>query len=116
MIQVGERRCRIESQTCPTSMFSNKRQTAINVLGGFGMKRNYVSPGLGKHGNKTVHGLDHQVHVNWNRRIGSDRFAKDWSECQIRNVVIIHDVKVNKIGTGFDNISDFIAQSGKVGG
>jgi hypothetical protein len=47
---------------------------------------------------------------------GTDCLANQRADGQVRNIVIVHDVKVHNIGTGTDDIGDFLTEFGEVGG
>ena len=58
---------------------------------------------------------NHQVNIDR----GSDTMiteglADHGANCQVGDVVVVHDVEVNNVGTGFQNIVDFFTEPGKV--
>ena len=47
--------------------------------------------------------------------VGAQRSTDHGAESQVRYKVVVHDVAVNPVGTGGDNIADFFTQAGEVG-
>jgi len=75
-----------------------------------------VGARLGKIRNDAINGFDHQVHVNWRAGMRTDGFANQRSDCQIGDVMVVHHIKMNDVGARSDDVADFLAQTGEVGG
>ena len=59
---------------------------------------------------------NHQVHINGSfHTVVTKGLANHGSNGQVGNVVVVHDVKVHYVGTGFQHIVNFLTELGKVG-
>ncbi len=116
MFEVAQRRRRIEYQARFAAVVADQLQAAIDVLGTFRMETDDVGASLGKVGNDAVDRLDHQVHIDWYLNMRANGFADQGANCQIRNIMIVHDIKMDDVGTGGHDVSDFFAKTGKIGG
>jgi hypothetical protein len=56
VIEVGERRRRIEHQSGLAAVLADQRQRPVDVFGGFGMKADDVGASTGKIGNDAIKG------------------------------------------------------------
>ena len=93
----------------------NQLQRAVDVSAGFAVESNDVGTGFGKGWNQAVDGFNHQVHINNRFGVRSDRFAHERTNGEVRDVVIVHYVKVNPIGPGRNHISDFFGKTSEIG-
>ena len=74
-----------------------------------------IGTGFGKRRHQAIDGLNHQVHVNDGLRVRADCFAHKRTNGEVRDVVIVHHVKVNPIGPGRNHISDFFGKTSEIG-
>ena len=107
---------RVKDQASLATLVADQRQSAVHVTGGFGVECDDIGAGLGKHRHQCIHGFNHQMHIDWNVDMGANRFADQRTDGQIGNVMVVHDVKVDPIGTGGGHIANFFSQTGEVGG
>src|SRR5690606_15083410 len=98
------------------AIVANQLQRTVDVFGCFRVEGDDVGAGLGKVWDDAVNRFDHQMHVDRHLYMRSDRFADQWADRQVRNVMVVHHVEVNDVGAGGDDIAYFLAQAGKVGG
>jgi len=75
-----------------------------------------IGAGFGEVGNDAIHRLDHQMHVNRHLHVRADGFANQRADGQVGNIMVVHHVEVNNVGAGSDDIADFFAQTGEIGG
>ena len=80
----------------------------------FGVKSNNIGACLGKLRDNGVDRLDHQVHVDGGIGVRAYGFANHRAHRQIWNVMVVHDIKMNPVGAGGDNVAHFFAQAGEV--
>ena len=80
------------------------------------MERNNVRTRFGEIGNDAIDRLDHEMNVNRDIDMRPDCSANHGTHCQIRDIMIVHHIEMDHVGAGFDNVADFVAQFGKVGG
>ncbi len=86
------------------------------MLGGLRVKGNIGRAGLGKLGDDTVHGLDHQVYVQGcGDAVIAQGLDHDRPKRQVRDIVIIHHIDMDKIGAGLQHGGRVLAQAGQVG-
>ena len=85
------------------------------MLRGIGMKRDVGGPCLGKHLNQRIDGLHHQMHID--RRghtVIAERLAYHGPHCEVRHIVIIHNIEMHHVGTSREHSVDLFAQTRKV--
>ena len=92
----------------------NQSESAVNVATGLTVKRDVVGTGFGKHRDDFIDRLNHQVYVNGRLYVGANSLADQGADSEVGDIVIVHDVKVDPIGTGSDHIAYLLAESGKV--
>ena len=81
------------------------------------MKGDIAGTRLGEIGDDAVNRLDHQVHIDGRGyTVFAQRLAHQRTDGQIRYVVIVHDIEMDNICTGLEDIGHFLTQTGKVGG
>src|SRR5690606_32390791 len=117
VLQAVQRGGRIEHQPRPGAAVLDQLQRAVDVLGGFRVEGDVAGAGFQKVADDAVHRLDHQVHVDGRGdAVLAQRRANHRADGQIGHVVVVHHVEVDDIGTGGENLVDFLAKPGKVGG
>ena len=78
----------------------------------FRVESDDVSTGFGKVRDDTIHWFHHQMHVNQRASIVrqiTNGITHQWTNGQVRHVMVIHHVKVNDVGAGFNDVFDFLA-------
>ena len=116
MIHEGKWGARVENQACLAAMIPDKAQTAVYVPGGFGMERDDIGPRFGKHGDQAVNWFTHQVDINGRGGMRANGFANHGADGQVGDIMVVHDIKMDPVGAGLDDIANFFAQTGKIGG
>ena len=79
-----------------------------DMLGSLGVKGDVTGASIGKIRNDAIHRLDHQVHVD--RRLDAvlaQRLADQRTDRQVGHVVIVHDIKMDDVGAGGEDVVDF---------
>src|SRR5574343_502950 len=77
------------------------------------VKTDPVCPRFGKGFNEAIDGRYHQMHIDRRLRMWSNRLAEHRPQRQVGDVMVIHDIKVNPVGPGRDNVTDFFTHSVK---
>ncbi|MNH27431.1 hypothetical protein D3C79_875430 [compost metagenome] len=106
VIQVAQRRRRVEYQTGLATVLFNQLNGAIDVFRGFRMERDVVGARGGEIRDNAINRFHHQVHVN--RRgdaIIAQRLANHRPDGQIGYVVVIHYVEVHHVAAGGQHVS-----------
>src|SRR5882724_12659820 len=117
IFQCVQWRGRVEYQTGLAAGFPDQGDCAIDMLGSLQLESDVSRARFGKIGNDAIHRLDHQMHVNRrSHAMLAPRFANQRAYGQIWHVMVIHDVKVHDVCTRSQNVIDFFAQFGKIGG
>ena len=106
----------IQHQTGFAATFFNQPKGAVNVLAGFGVKGDDVGTGFGKHRNQAINRLHHQMHVNRGGGVRANGFADQGADGQVGDVMVVHHIKMDDVGTSGNDVADFFTQAGKVSG
>jgi len=109
-------RGRIEYQPRFSAMITNELKGAIDVFRRFRMKADDIGAGFCKIGDEAIDGFDHQVDVNRYLHMRSNCLTDERPDCQIGNIMIVHDIEMDDIGAGCHDVADFFTETGKVGG
>jgi len=80
------------------------------------VKGDDVGAGLGEVGNDPVDGLDHQVHVDRRGCQRADGGTDKGADGQVGDVMVVHDIEVNPVGAGGEDVDHLIAKPGEIGG
>src|SRR5471030_3349149 len=80
------------------------------------MKTDHISAGFREIRHDTVNRAHHQMHVDGNIRMRTQRLADQGADCQVRDVMVVHHVEVDPVCTSGDYIADLFAENGEVGG
>ena len=80
------------------------------------MERDYVRARLGKIGNDAIDRFDHEMNVDGYIDMRPDCRANHGPHCQIRDIMIVHHIEMDHVGASLDDVADFVAQLGKIGG
>ena len=98
-----------------TDFSPDQLERAINVFTGFRVKGDIARPRLGKIRYDTVHRLDHKVDINLRgHTVLAQSIANQRSNGQVGNIVIVHDVEVDNIGPGLEDVIHFFSQAGEI--
>src|SRR5699024_175451 len=114
MIQPVKRCGRIEYQTRPAAIVADQRQGAIHMAAGFGVKSDDVGPGLCKLGDEGIHRLDHEVDIDGCSGKRTQGGTNHGTHGEIGHIVVVHDVEMNPVSSGINNVGHFFAQAGKI--
>ena len=80
------------------------------------MKCDDVGTGFGELRDNGIHRFHHEMNVYWSACVGPDGLTDHGSDCQVGDIVIVHDVEVDPVGARVDDIADFLSQAGEIGG
>ena len=81
-----------------------------------GVEADDVGTSFDKIRNDAVDRSHHQMDIDRYLDMRTDRLADQRPDRQVGNVMIVHHVEMDDVGTCGDDISYFFAQTGKVGG
>src|SRR5579859_1155356 len=116
LFRVGERRRGIEREPGQHAALLHGVELALHVNRGFGMKREHRPAGGSERVDVMLGLYDHQVHVD--RPVGQfpERLDHVGPERDVRDEAAVHDVHVQPIGAGFQDLRDLILQPCQIGG
>src|SRR5437870_5487589 len=117
-LELGKRRGRIQGQTSPAAPAANLLQGFGNIVFRFrfNVDGDRVRSGVDKTGQVMIGMLDHEMDVERQSRELANSRDDSRSEGNVIDEMSVHDVAMNPIDSGFLNPTDFIGQSGKIGG
>ena len=116
MVEIAQRRSRVENQTRFTAILFDELQRAIHMFRRFRVEGDDTGSRSGKIRHDTVNRLHHQMDVN--RRgntVVTQRFKHHRANGQIRNVVVIHNVEMDDIRARRECFCSVFTQAGKIG-
>ncbi len=116
MVQIRERRRRVEHQPGPATVLVDQTDSPIDVLRGLGMEADDVGAGLGEIRNDPIHRFHHQVYVNRYACMRPYRLADHWADRQIWYEMVVHHVEMDQICAGGNDCADLFAQTAEIGG
>ena len=76
----------------------------------FGVNGDQIRPGFHKIGNEGGNRFNHQMHVEYFFRSGTDGFDDGRAESDVGNEMTVHHVDVDVIGSRLVNGGDFLPQ------
>ena len=119
MFKTGNGRSGIKYQTTLTTKITNQLQRPIYMVGRFRMKSNPRGTRLGKIADQIVHRTHHQMHINGSldatlEQVIVESLTHQRADGQIRNIVIIHYIKMNNIGTGSNYSGHIFTQPSEI--
>jgi len=111
-IQAGSR---VENKSSLASTVFDELERAVDVVGGFGVEGDVRGTGIDKVTDGGINGGNHQMNIDGGgNSVVTKGLAHHGPNGQVGDVVVIHDVEMDNISTGFQNIVDFFAQLGEV--
>lgn len=107
---------RVEDKSGLASSGLDELKGSVNVVGGFRVEGDVRGTGSNEVLDGSINGGNHEVDIDrGSNSVVTKGLADHGSDGQVGDVVVIHDVKVNNIGTGFEHIVDFLTQPGEIG-
>src|SRR6185369_5101080 len=117
VIQVVQRRGRIEYQAGLASLLVNQRDRTVDVVAGLGVETDDGCARLGEVRNDAIDGLDHQVHVDGRlHTMLAQGLAHQGADGEIRHIVVVHDVEVDDVRASGKYRVHILTQPGEVRG
>ncbi len=111
VVEVVQRRGRVEHQACLASLAVDQLQAAVDVLGGLGMEGDVAGAGLGEVADDAVHRLHHQVHVDDRvDAVLAQSIAHQGTDGEVGHIVIVHHVEMDEITPGCKDIVTLLPQ------
>src|SRR5690606_14196395 len=112
-----QRGSRVEHQTGLGAAVLDQLQRAVDVLGRFRVKGDVRGTGLDEVTDDAIHRLDHQVRVDGRGdAVLAQRRADHRADGQIGHIVVVHDIEVDDVRPGGEDVVHFLPQTGEVGG
>jgi hypothetical protein len=88
---------------------------SVNVVGGLRMEGDVRSSGINERGDGLVDRGNHQVDIDRGcNTVVTKGLADHGSDGQVRDVVVVHNIEVNNIGSGLQHVVDFGTKTGKI--
>mmetsp|Transcript_10801 Transcript_10801/g.20797 ORF Transcript_10801/g.20797 Transcript_10801/m.20797 type:complete len:284 (-) Transcript_10801:9-860(-) len=107
---------RVKDKSSLASTVLDQLQRSVNVVRGFRVEGDVGGTGIDKVADDGVNRRNHQVNIDrGGDTMVTESLAHHRANGQVRDVVVVHDVKVNNVGTGFQHVVDFSTELGKVG-
>ena len=116
MVKVVQRSRWVKYQTAFTPQRTNQLQGSINMRRCFRVKSNISGASGGKVLYQPIDRADHQVHIDrcFNAE-ASKVLAYFGTKSQHGDIVVIHDIEVNNVGTSLKHGTDFLPQASEIG-
>ena len=107
----------VEDEAGLAATVLDELEGAVDVVGGLGVEGDVGGAGVDEVGDGGVNGADHEVDVDGGgNAVVAEGLADHGADGQVGNVVVVHDVEVDDVGTGLEDVVDLLAELGKVGG
>ena len=107
----------VEDEAGLAATVLDELEGAVDVVGGLGVEGDVGGAGVDEVGDGGVNGADHEVDVDGGgNTVVTEGLADHGADGQVGNVVVVHDVEVDDVGTGLEDVVDLLAELGKVGG
>jgi len=110
-----QRRRRVEDEARLAAGGAHEAERAVNVSGRLRVEGDEVGAGVGEVADDGIDRRHHQVDVN--RRLDAvvlERLADHRADGEVGHVVVVHDVKVDNISAGSEDILNLLAELGEV--
>ena len=108
-IQAGGR---VEDQSGLASTISDQLERTVDVASGFGVESDVRGTCINEVTDGSINGGNHQVNVNWGgNTVITKSLADHRSDGQVGYVVVVHNVKVNNVGSSLKDIVDFLTKA-----
>ena len=108
---------RVENKSSLASSFLDQGEGSVNVVGGLRVECDVGSSGINEGLDGFIDGGNHKVDIDGGGdTVVAKGLADHRSDCQVRNVVVVHDIKVNNIGSGLQHVVDFGTEAGEISG
>ena len=86
------------------------------MVSGLGVKADPAGTGIGKSDGEFIDRRDHQVHVDRRRHtVVAQRAADHRANGEVGDIVVVHHIEVNDVGTGREHRIDLGAKAREVG-
>ena len=105
IVQIIQRRRRVEHQPGLAAVVADQLQRAVDVFRALRMKADDVGAGLGEIRDDAVDRLHHQMDVDRHLHVRPDRFADQRPDRQIRDIMVVHHIEVDEVGAGGDDVA-----------
>mmetsp|Transcript_14893 Transcript_14893/g.37521 ORF Transcript_14893/g.37521 Transcript_14893/m.37521 type:complete len:275 (-) Transcript_14893:25-849(-) len=110
-----ERCSRVENKSSLASSFLDQGEGSVNVVAGLRVECDVGSSGINEGLDGFIDGGNHKVDIDGGGdTVVAKGLADHRSDCQVRNVVVVHDIKVNNIGSGLQHVVDLGTEAGEI--
>mmetsp|Transcript_15612 Transcript_15612/g.28219 ORF Transcript_15612/g.28219 Transcript_15612/m.28219 type:complete len:218 (+) Transcript_15612:100-753(+) len=97
-----------KSSLAPSTL--DKLKGAINVVGRLRVEGNVRSTSINKITNGGINWRNHEMNIDrGGNTMVSKSLAYHGTNSQVGHIMVVHDIKVNDIGTGFQHVINFFA-------
>ena len=109
-----QRSGRIENKSGLASSILNQLEGSIDVIGGLRVESNVGSSSINEVVDGGIYGRNHKVNVDrGGNSMISKSFAYHWANSEVGDVVVVHNIKVNNIGSCLQYVVDFFSELGE---
>ena len=107
----------VEDEAGLAAAVLDELEGAVDVVGGLGVEGDVGGTGVDEVGDGGVDGADHEVDVDGGgNAVVAEGLADHGADGEVGDVVVVHDVEVDDVGAGFEDVVDLLTELGKVGG
>lgn len=94
----------------------DKLKGSVNVVGGLRVEGDVRGTGINEVTNGGIDGGNHEMDIDGGgNSVVTKGLADHRSDGQVGDIVVVHDIEVNNIGSGLKHIVDFLTQHGEIG-
>jgi hypothetical protein len=106
----------VKDKSSLASSSLNELKGSVNMVGGFRVEGDVRSSSINEVTDGGIDRGNHKVNINGGgHSVVTKGLADHRSDGKVGDVVVVHNVKVNNIGTSLEHIVDFLAQLGEIG-
>ena len=107
----------VEDEAGLAAAVLDELEGAVDVVGGLGVEGDVGGAGVDEVGDGGVDGADHEVDVDGGgNAVVAEGLADHGADGEVGHVVVVHDVEVDDVGAGLEDVVDLLAELGEVGG
>ena len=116
IVEHAFRRCRIDRDAGLLAKCLDRLHRTVEMGTGFRMDGDAVAARLRKSFEIWVGRRDHQVAIEIGLRVRPQRLDDIRAERDVRDEMAIHDVEMDPVGTGSNDVAHFLSELGVIGG
>jgi hypothetical protein len=107
----------VEDEAGLAAAVLDELEGAVDVVGGLGVEGDVGGTGVDEVGDGGIDGADHEVDVDGGGdAMVAEGLADHGADGEVGDVVVVHDVEMDDVGSGLEDVVNLLAELGKVGG